>query len=51
MGLIMDNLLTDELPIEHNDWLWLREHSVAMYMYLGMDLDDPLLAFNNWGKV
>ena len=46
----MDNLLTDEIPIEHNDWLWLRGHYVAMYMYLGMDLDDPLLAFNNWEK-
>jgi hypothetical protein len=43
--------LTEELPIEHNDWLWLIEHSTAMYMYLGMDLDDPLLAFNNWERV
>jgi hypothetical protein len=42
--------LTEELPIEHNDWLWLIEHSTAMYMYLGTDLDDPLLAFNNWER-
>ena len=26
------------------------EHYVAMYMCLGMDLDDPLLALNNWEK-
>lgn len=47
----MYGLLTNELPIEHNDWLWLRQCSEHMYMYIGKDLDDPLLAFNNWEKV
>lgn len=42
--------IDNELPLEHNDWLMVRQSSVHLYMYLGIDLDDPLIAFNNWGK-
>ncbi len=48
----IDNELREqgEFPIEHNDWVKVRQSSVHLYMYLGIDLDDPLIAFNNWEK-